>query len=188
MATTRDWQRNREMWIRVLERQTGTGLEVWSELIRKRSFADARDLRAWLSKQQVTGYAQSLLVVEQFGYPDFVAATAEQLSDAQYAGSPDLRRIYDAIIDAATRCGELVIQARKTDLSLVSARRTFARVQPTSKSRVILGLRLDSRRPRGRLRPSTIHETMRLQMALTAPGDVDAEVQDWLRQAYEENS
>ena len=27
MAETRDWQRNREMWIRVLEKQTGEGLE-----------------------------------------------------------------------------------------------------------------------------------------------------------------
>ena len=176
------------MWIRALERQTGAGLEVWNERIRKRSFADARALRAWLSTQGVTGYAQSLLVMERFGYPDFVTATAEQLIDAQYAGRRDLRPIYDAIIDAAARCGELVIQARKTYVSLVSPRRTFARVQPTSKNGVILGLRLDGRRPRGRLRPSTIHETMRLQIVLTAPGDVDAEVGDWLRQAYEENS
>jgi hypothetical protein len=112
MPTTRDWQRNRAMWLRVLERQTGAGLEVWHERIRKRSFAEAHALRAWLSKQHVTGYAQSLLVMERLGYPDFVTATAEQL----------------------------------------------------------------------------IHETMRLQIVLTAPGDVDVEVQDWLRQAYDENS
>jgi pimeloyl-ACP methyl ester carboxylesterase len=114
MATTRDWQRNREKWIRVLERQTGAGLEVWSERLRKRSFADAPALRAWLSKQRVTGYAQSLLVMERFGYPDFVTATAKQLIDAQYAERQHLRPVYDAIIAAATRCGELVIQARKT--------------------------------------------------------------------------
>jgi hypothetical protein len=29
---------------------------------------------------------------------------------------------------------------------------------------------------------------MRLQVVLAAAGDVDVEVQDWLRQAYEENS
>jgi hypothetical protein len=81
-----------------------------------------------------------------------------------------------------------VIQARKAYVSLVSPCRTFGRVQPTSKKGVILGLRLDGRRPRGRLRPSTIHETMRLQIVLTAAGEVDVEVQDWLRQAYEENS
>jgi hypothetical protein len=100
---------------------------------------------------------------------------------------PQLRRIYDAIIDAAARWGELVIQARKSYVSLVTRRRTFARVQPTSNG-VILGLRLDGRRPRGRLRPSTIHETMRLQIVLTALKHVDADVEDWLRQGYEENA
>jgi hypothetical protein len=100
--------------------------------------------------------------MEQFGYPDFVTATAEHLIDAQYAKRPHLRPIYDAVINAAARCGELVIQARNTHVSLVSPRRTFMRVQPTSKKGVILGLRLDGRRPRGRLRPATIHETMRL--------------------------
>jgi hypothetical protein len=39
MPITRNWQRNRDMWIRVLERQTGAGVEVWNERIRKQSFA-----------------------------------------------------------------------------------------------------------------------------------------------------
>ena len=103
MPTTRDWHRNREMWIRVLERQTSAGLEVWNGRIRTRSFADARALRAWLSTQGVTGYAHSHLVMERFGYPDFVTATAEELIDAQYAGRPHLQPIYGAIIDAAAR-------------------------------------------------------------------------------------
>ena len=188
MATTRDWRRNKEMWVRVLERQTGAGVEVWNERIRKRPFASAGALRTWLSRQHVTGYAQSLLVMERFGYPDFVTASADQLIDAQYADRAHLRPIYDAIIEAAGKCGPLVIQARKTYVSLVAPRRTFARVQPAAKTRIDLGLRLDGRRPGGRLRPSTIHETMRVQIPLTAPDDVDAEVRKWLCQAYLENS
>jgi hypothetical protein len=125
--------------------------------------------------------------MERFGYPDFVLATADQLIEQQYADRPHLRPIYDTIVEAATRCGEVIIQARKTYVSLVSPRRTFARVQPTTKTRVDLGLRLDGRRPRGRLQPSKIHETMRLQVSLAAPDEVDADVQKWLRQAYAEN-
>jgi hypothetical protein len=58
------------------ERQTGANLDVFNERIHKRSFADTRGLRAWLSKQTLTGSAQSLLVMERFGYPDFGTATA----------------------------------------------------------------------------------------------------------------
>ena len=188
MTTTRDWQRNRAMWVRVLEKQTGEGVDVWNRRILKQNLRDERSLRAWLTKQRVTGYAQSLLVMERFGYPDFILATADELIEQQYADRPNLRPIYDAIVSAATRCGDIVVQARKTFVSLVTPRRTFARVQPTTKSRVDLGLRLEKPRPRGRLQPSKIHETMPLQVSLTAVGEVDSHVLEWLQQAYDENS
>jgi hypothetical protein len=40
---------------------------------------------------------------------------------------------------------------------------------------------------RGRLQPSTIHETMKLQISLASVEEIDAEVLSWLRQVYEEN-
>jgi hypothetical protein len=101
--------------------------------------------------------------MERFGYPDFLLASADKLVDDQSADRPQLRPIFDAIIAAAAGLGQVVAQARKTYVSLVSPRRTFARVQPTTKSRVDLGLRLEGRRPRGRLQPSKIHETMKLE-------------------------
>jgi Domain of unknown function (DUF5655) len=187
MATIRDWQQNREMWLRVLEKQTTEGLDTWNQRIRDASIADESGLRDWLSTRGVTGYAQSLLVMERFGYPDFFLATADELIEKQYANRAQLRPIYDAIIIAAERCGELVIQARKTYVSLVAPRRTFARVQP-AKRRVDLGLRLESCKVGGRLQLSRIHHTMRVQIALITRDDVDAEVQHWLEQAYLENS
>jgi hypothetical protein len=188
MTKTRDWQRNKEMWVRVLQKQTGEGVAEWNRRLRKQRLRDERSLRAWLTRQGVTGYAQSLLVMEQFGYPDFVLATADQLIEQQYADRPRLRPIYDAIVRAATRCGDVVIQARKTYVSLVTPRRTFARVQPTTRTRVDLGLRLDGRQPRGRLKPSKIHETMSVQVGLMTPEEVDSDVQKWLHEAYAENS
>jgi Domain of unknown function (DUF5655) len=188
MTETRDWQRNRDMWVRVLEKQTGEGVDAWNRRIGSKHLRDERSLRAWLTRQGVMGYAQSLLVMERFGYPDFVLATADELIDQQYADRPHLRAIYDAIVSAAARCGEVTIQARKTYVSLVTPRRTFARIQPTTKTRVDLALRLDGRRPGGRLKPSKIHETMRLQVSLTAASQVDSEVQKWLQQAYAANS
>jgi Domain of unknown function (DUF5655) len=186
-TTTRDWTRNREMWVRVLQRQTGQGVTPWNRRIAKQGLRDERSLRSWLGRQGVTGYAQSLLVMEQFGYPDFLLATADQLIAQQYADRPQLRPVYEAIVRAAIRCGDVTIQARKTYVSLVTPRRTFARVQPTTRTRVDLGLRLDAP-PRGRLVPSRIHETMRVQVGLSAVAEVDAEITKWLRQAYAENS
>ncbi len=126
--------------------------------------------------------------MERFGYPEFITASAAQLIDAQHADRPALRPVYDAVIRAATQVGEVVIQARKTYVSLVAPRRTFARVQPTTCTRVDLGLRIDGRNPGGRLQPCRIHDTMPLQISLAKPRDVDGEVSRWLAVAYEHNS
>jgi Domain of unknown function (DUF5655) len=187
MPIIRDWQQSREMWIRVLEKQTGEGLDTWNKRVREGKIDDESGLRVWLSERGVTGYARSLLVMERFGYPDFLLATADELIEKQYANRPHLRPVYDAIIAAAERCGELVIQARKTYVSLVAPRRTFARVQPSRKC-VVLGFRLESFKPGGRLQLSAIHHTMHLQVGFTSPDEVDAEVQTWLELAYLENS
>ena len=101
----------------------------------------------------------------------------------------DLTAGYEApaIVDAAAGLGDVTIQTRKTYVSLVTPRRTFARIQPTTKSRVDLALRLEGRKPGGRLQASKIHETMRLQISLTSVDDIDSEVLDWLQEAYDQN-
>ena len=125
--------------------------------------------------------------MERFGYPAFFLASADELIAGQYADRPQLRPIFDAIIDAAAGLGAVIVQTRKTYVSLVSPRRTFARVQPTTKQRVDLGLRLEGQQPGGRLMPSKIHETMPLQISLTSLEEVDAEVLAWLQQVYDQN-
>ena len=187
MARTRDWQGMQTMSARLLTERTGAGVETWNQRIKEVGFTDEQALRAWLTAQGVTGYAQSLLVMERFGYPDFLVASADELIEGQYADRPQLRPIFDAIIDAAAGLGDVIIQTRKTYVSLVSPRRTFARVLPATKQRVDLGLRLERQQPGGRLQPSKIHETMPLQISLTTLDEVDSEVLDWLQQAYDQN-
>ena len=187
MADTRDWQGMRNMMARLLKERSGEDVEAWNRRIQEKGFKDEMSLRAWLAEQGVTGYAQSLLVMERFGYPEFLLASADELIEAQYADRQHLRPIFDAILDAAAGLGEVIIQARKGYVSLVTPRRTFARVQPTTKNRVDLGLRLEGQKPGGRLVPSKIQETMQLQISLTSREEVDSEVLDWLQQAYDQN-
>jgi hypothetical protein len=187
MPQTRDWQGMKELSARLLQERTGQDVVTWKERIASEEFTDEQELRAWLTEQGVTGYAQSLLVMERFGYPDFLVASADELVQGQYADRPQLRPIFEAIVAAAAGLGQVVIQTRKTYVSLVTPRRTFARVQPTTKQRVDLGLRLEGLEPSGRLQSSKIHETMPLQVSLTSLDEVDAEVVAWLQQAYDQN-
>ena len=187
MAKVRDWKGMRAMSARLLEERTGHGVAAWDRRIQRQRLDDEESLRAWLAKEGVTGYAQTLLVMERFGYPDFLTASATELIDGQYKDRPQLRAILDSILDAVEGLDEVTVQARKTYVSLVTPRRTLARVQPTTKDRVDLALRLEGQRAGGRLKPSKIHETMPVQIGLNGPKDVNFEVLRWLRKACEEN-
>jgi hypothetical protein len=78
----------------------------------------------------------------------------------------------------------------KTYISLVSPRRTFAVVQATTKDRVDLGLRLENTDPAGRLLAAgnVGNGSCPVRITLNEPADVDQEVLDWLRRAYDENT
>ena len=51
------------MWVRVLEKQTGEGVDAWNSSIRE-SIERRAAAETWLSQYNVTGYAQQLLVME----------------------------------------------------------------------------------------------------------------------------
>ena len=187
MAQARDWKGMKEMSARLFNERTGEDVNTWNQRIRSEGFTNEQQVRTWLTEQGVTGYAQSLLVMERFGYPDFLLASADELIEGQYADRPQLRPIFDALIDATAGLGEVVVQTRKTYVSLVTLRRTFTRIQPTTRKRVDLGLRLEGQQPGGRLQPSKIHETMPLQISLSTLDQVDTEVLSWLQQAYDQN-
>ena len=187
MAQIRDWQSMKDMSARLLQERTGLDVTTWNQRIRNQDLKDEQAVRTWLTEQGVTGYAQNLLIWERFGYPDFLQSSADELIQGQYADRPHLRPIFEAILNAAVGLGDVTIQARKTYVSLVTARRTFARVQATTKQRIDLGLRLEGQKSSGRLQPSRIHASTPFQISLMTPEDVDAEVLDWLQKAYDQN-
>lgn len=173
----------------MLRERTGEDVGGWNQRIAGLAPASEQALREWPAGQGVTGYPQALLVWEHFGYPDFLTADADTLIAAQYADRPHLRPVLEALPAALPALGPVTIQARKTYVSLVSPRRTFAVVQASTGNRVDLGPRLATARPGGRLlgAPNVGTETITVRIALPAPEDLDEEALGWLRQAYEES-
>jgi len=187
----RTWQGIRDWSAELLEKRTGRNVEAWKRLIARRRSPNESALRKWLTEQGVTGYGQMLLVWERFGYPDFMTAGANDLIGRQYADRAHLRPILDATLAALPGIGQVVVvQARKTYVSLVSKRRTFAVIQATTKNRVDLGLRLRDQRPGGRLKPgrSVGNGSMTVCVPLTSPTDLDDEALGWLKRAYNESA
>ena len=189
MTQTRSWA---EMltWIEErLVRTTGDDVATWRARVAATGLQTEPEVRAWLTERGITGYGQMLLVMERFGYPDFLTAGADELVDAQYATKPELRPVYDAVVAAALSVGEAHVQARKGYVSLVGPRRTFAVVQASTRTRLDLGLRLPGREPGGRLLAAkSLGNGMALRVPLSTVEDVDDEVVDLLAEAWTANS
>lgn len=188
-ARPRTWLEMRERIEKILERRTGDSLDVWVGRVAELGDIDEPGLRAWLTERGVTGYPQMILVMERFGYPDFLLASAGELIDGQYADRPQLRPILDELLVRAVELGDVDVQARKTYVTLVTPRRTFALLRATTRDRVDVGLRLPGVAPGGRLlaAPGLGNDYVNVRIALRSPADVDNSLVDWLRQAYEAN-
>ncbi len=179
----------RERIVQILEQRTGEGIDVWIARVADLGDIDEPRLRLWLTEHGVTGYPQMLLVMERFGYPDFMLASADELIDGQYADRPQLRPILDEVLLRAMEVGEVDVQARKTWVSLVTPKRTFALVRATTRDRVDVGLRLPGAEPGGRLLSARGlgNDYINVRVALRSTGDIDAPFVDWMQQAYDAN-
>ena len=186
----RSWQEMRDQEIKWLVERTGDGLEAWNARVLESGAADEASLRAWLSERGVTGYPAMLLVMERFGYPDYLRATPDELIDGQYAARPTLRPILDTILGLLPSIGHVEVQTRKIYVALITPKRTFGAVQPTTKKRVDLGLRLTADiQPDGRLEraPNFGQSSVTHKIGLSSADEVDDYVLDWLRRGYELN-
>jgi hypothetical protein len=123
--------------------------------------------------------------------PGLLPPEAVELIAGQYADRPHLRPVLDAVLAAVPSLGAVTVEARKTLVSLVTPRRTFAIVQATTKNRVDLGLRLEgSGTPAAspRLQPARNLGPATVRIGLTNPAEFDDEALGWLRLAYEQNT
>ena len=188
-AQPRTWQQMRERIEQILVRRTGDSVEVWAARVRELGDVDEPHVRAWLTAEGVTGYPQMLLVMERFGYPDFMLASADELIDGQYADRPQLRPILDEVLLRAAEIGEVDVQARKTWVTLMTPKRTFALVRATTRDRVDVGMRLPEAGPGGRLlsAPGLGNDYVNVRLALRSVDDVDEPFVEYLKLAYQAN-
>ena len=167
---------------------TGRSLEEWFHVIDDAALEKHGDIMKLLKgEHSVThGYSNTISILYRQraagGTPE-----GEQLVNAQYTGpKAGLIDIYQAVLSAVEQFGADVEIAPKK--SYVSLRRSkqFAIVQPSTKTRVDLGLNLKGIEPTDRLVGGKIFGGMCSHLVrLTSASEVDDEVATWLKQAYD---
>ena len=178
-----------------LPTKTGRDFDAWVALIREQAMGVGgmtkhREISDWLKREHGLGHNTAyILAAEALKPSDYTPPTTEEIIAAQYAGAKAaLRPIFERVLAYVTTLGaDVRIEPRQTYVAF-ARKSQFALIQPSTKTRVDLGLVLPDVASTERLAASTNFGSgsINRRVALATPAEVDAEVEGWLLQAYQQ--
>ena len=174
-----------EAMIANMKDKTGKTLPQWLAVVKKTKLDKHGLIVKHLKTDHGMTHGFANLVAHKALKSDAGSAETDLVA-AQYSGSKaDLKPIYDAIIKAVEACGDAEIAPKKAYVSLRRSKQ-FAIVQPSTKTRVDLGLNLKGEAPTERLEASgSFNAMVSHRVRLEKPGDVDKAVKSWIKMAWE---
>jgi hypothetical protein len=171
-----------------MKSKTGKTLEQWLAIAKKTGAEKHGQIVKALKVDHGLTHGYANLVAHKLLKSD-AGSKAEggiDLVAAQYAGpKAGLKPIYDAVIKAARSLGKDVeIAPKKTYVSL-RRKKQFAIVQPSTRTRVDLGINLKDEKATGRLEEAgSFNAMVSHRVRLENPADVDKDVKAWLKKAW----
>ncbi|MEM7350025.1 MAG: DUF4287 domain-containing protein [Acidobacteriota bacterium] len=175
-----------ETMIRNLEAKTGKALPAWLEITRASGLEKHGAIVKMLKQEHgVThGFANLIAHKTRESGP---ATPGDDLVATQYAGAKaGLQPIYDALMSAVGAFGKDVEIAPKKAYVSLRRNKQFGLVQPSTRTRVDVGLNLKGVEPTERLELSGSFNAMcSHRVRLSEVQQVDDELVAWLRQAYD---
>jgi predicted transport protein len=170
-----------------IEKKFGKTIDEWFKIIKEEKFVKHGEILKFLKEQHgfTHGYA-TFVSLKARGTDAGSAESSDQLIVDQYKGKENLKPIYEKLINEISKFGnDIEIAPKKAAVSL-RRKRQFALVQPSTKTRIDLGLKLKDKDIQGRLEgsgPFGIMCTHRVKVSETK--EIDKEVLAWLKEAYE---
>jgi len=170
-----------------LHKNTGKTLEQWIDIAQKSGFAKHGEVVNFLKEKHgfTHGFA-NLVAHKAKGSDAGSAADTDDLVEKQYAGKEDLRPFYDRLIGEIKSFDADVEIAPKNAYVSVRRKKQFALIQPSTKTRLDVGLNLKGQAPSGKLEAGGSWNAMCThRIRIESAADLDAAVVDWLRMAYD---
>lgn len=172
---------------RNIEAQTGKSVRQWASLVSRQGFAKHGQMVAWLKSDRGLSHSHANHIAKQALKAAAPRSSGDPREYLFEGGKEGLWPLYDRLIAAALKLGaDVDVAPKKANVSL-RRRRQFALIQPSTRTRLDLGLILKGRKPAGRLESAGSFNAMfthRIRLAVDS--DIDAEVLGWLRDAYDE--
>ena len=172
---------------RNLEQSSGKSQAQWLELANSKGFAKHSELVNWLKSEFAIGHGNANLIAHRAKQAAAGGESAEEdLLAAQYSGAKAaLRPLYDELISYVQSLGsDIELSPKKAYVSL-RRNKQFALLQPSTATRLDLGLNLKGVEPTGKLEASGSFNAMcSHRIRLSSAADIDDSVKHYLAEAY----
>lgn len=171
---------------RNLAEKTGRPIEQWLEVVAKSGLAKHGEIIKMLKAEHGITHGYANLIAHEARGSAAIHSDAGDLVAAQYAKKESLRPIYERIAEEVAGFGEDVELAPKKAYVSLRRAKQFGLVQPSTRSRVDVGIKLKSVAPTERLEASgSFNAMVSHRVRIAEVGEVDDELVGWLRQAYD---
>lgn len=171
-----------------MKEKTGKTLPQWLKIAKAAKLAKHGQIVKLLKSEHGMTHGFANLVAHKTLESDAgSAADSGDLVDAQYGGAKsDLRPIYDALVAEIKKFGgDVEIAPKKAYVSL-RRKKQFGLIQPTTKSRVDVGVNMKGATSTKRLEPSgSFNAMVSHRVRLDDRKGVDKQLVGWLKKAYD---
>lgn len=186
-----DLQKAVDTQIANIQVKSGKTLDELKEMARASGLTKHGELRSYFQQELGLGHGDANALVHFVLKSDGTRAaeaaglTGEDVLAEIYNGpKAALRPIHDALMEHIAPLGEFEVVPKKGYVSL-RRKKQFAMIGPGTNSRVDLGLNVKGLTDDPRLREEPQGSMCNYKVRLTGPAEVDDQVADWLRRAYE---
>lgn len=181
----------RKTQLKNIEARTGKSMTELTRIIEESGLTKHNQIRDYLKEKFDLGFGDASMLVH-FALKSDGQSAAEasgssiiEITDQIYSGKTETQRqVHNRVMLEVEKLGQFEIAPKKAYLSL-RRKRQFAMLGPASKGRVEIGLNMKGLPGTERLLEQKPGGMCQYKVFLENQDQVDTELLDWLRQAYE---
>jgi predicted transport protein len=168
--------------------KTGKSLEEWLAIVRASKLSKHKEFMTLLKeKHGLTHGFANMIALQALQSDSHTVGDTGALVDAQYAGAKAvLRPLYDQLLAKIQGFGKDVEVSPKKAYVSLRRNKQFAILQPSTATRLDVGINLKSAEPTERLEASgSFNAMVTHRVRLSKPAEINKELLGWLKRAYE---
>jgi hypothetical protein len=171
-----------------LPEKTGKSMEEWLKIVRASKLSKHKEFMTLLKeKHGLTHGFANVIALQALQTDSHTAGDTGALVDAQYTGAKaGLRPLYDKLISTIQSFGnDVEVSPKKAYVSL-RRNKQFAILQPSTATRLDVGINLKGTEPTDRLEASgSFNAMVSHRVRVSNAAEIDKKLLGWLKQAYD---